>query len=301
MKKALSNLDYFKISQDNPEPALDDFYIFDERHPQINNYIDNTRQIKKILITIETLIKKKEKEAIVNKYFQELSNTLNKYSNCSEFSCFINACDNTLDYVKNDIFVLKKITKKYFSKRVLSELVPEEWIQAVLDSSAGRKKGVCGENKLISILERKAFKKVDSWQDFNRERRCLARFSKIFDLTQVRENLDIKIKTKKQNKKLDLLIKNKEQIYLLEAKHLNTGGGGQDKQISELIELLNLKEKNKNIHYISFLDGNYSNILLSNSRGGSKITQQRKEIINYLKHNPQNYWLNTQGYVKLFE
>lgn len=214
---------------------------------------------------------------------------------------FYQRFDNTLDYAKADIKVLKQIARKYFKKRILNETVPEEWIQAILDSNAGRKKGACGENKLIFILEKSGFKKVNTWEDFNDNKKCVARFSKSFDLKNVRKNIDIKIKTKKQNKKLDLLIKNNGIIYLLEAKHLNTGGGGQDKQISELIELLSLKENKDNICYISFLDGNYSNILLGKDGNGDKIKQQRKEILRYLKKNPHNFWVNTKGFLEVLK
>ena len=71
-------------------------------------------------------------------------------------------------------------------------------------------------------------------------------------------------------------------IFLCEAKHLNTSGGGQDKQISELIEIMSLAENSKNIFYISFLDGTYSNILLGDIDGGDKLKTQRKEINKYL-------------------
>ena len=79
----------------------------------------------------------------------------------------------------------------------------------------------------------------------------MVKFSKKFSLKNVRKNLGVKIKTKKQNKTLDLIIKAKDQILLCEAKHLNTSGGGQDKQISELIEILGLNEKN-GVSYICF-------------------------------------------------
>jgi len=95
-----------------------------------------------------------------------------------------------------------------------------------------------------------------------------------------------------------LIIKVKNKILLCEAKHLNTSGGGQDKQISELIEILNLNEKN-GISYISFLDGKYSNILLGENGHGDKITTQRKEIKKYLANNPNNYWVNTAGFTRL--
>lgn len=296
-----NNLHYFKISQKNLEPALDVFYIFQEKNKDIEKYVKNTKEIKNYLITIKTLIDKKEKNTVIDKYFVELAHTLNKFSNCSEFSCFINACDNVLDFVKKDFSLLKEITKRYFQHRILNEYVPEEWIQAILDTNSSRKKGACGENKLIDILINKNFKAIKTWEDFYKNKKCVARFSKKFSLKNVRKELKIKIKTKKQNKRLDLIIKHNNKIFLLEAKHLNTNGGGQDKQISELIELLTLKENNNNIFYLSFLDGNYSNILLSDKGTGDKINEQRVQIKKFLQKNKNNFWLNTAGFSSLFK
>jgi hypothetical protein len=295
-----NNQHYFKISQQNPEKLLDEFYIFDNKHPDLKKYITNTKEIKNLLITIKTLQSKKEKEKIIDKYFRELQEILCDVSNCSEFICFANACDNALEFVKKDLDLLKEITKKYFDKRTLNEFVPEEWVQAILDSKATARKGKCGEIKLLSILQKFGINEVKTWNDFFSQKKCVVQFSKIFNLNNVRKNLDIKIKTKKQDKKLDLIVKIQNKIFLVEAKHLNTSGGGQDKQISELIEILNLKEKKENIFYVVFLDGNYSNILLDSGKCGDKLKTQRKEIKKYLKNNARNYWLNTVGFKSLF-
>ncbi|PIR44172.1 hypothetical protein COV23_01290 [Candidatus Wolfebacteria bacterium CG10_big_fil_rev_8_21_14_0_10_31_9] len=193
---------------------------------------------------------------------------------------------------------MKKITERYFAKRVLNEIVPEEWVQAILDTNSSRKKGKCGEKKLIFILKKYGFREVFDWGDFFKTDYCVVKFSKKFNLKNVRKNLCIKIKTKKQNKTLDLIIKAGDKVLLCEAKHLNTSGGGQDKQISELIEIMGLSEKNE-VSYIAFLDGKYSNILLSDNGGGDKIITQKKEINGFLKNNSNNYWLNTAGFKKL--
>jgi len=301
MKKIQNNLHYFRISQQNSEKILDSFYIFDEKHTKLQKYISNTKEIKNILITIRTLQKKNEDKKVIAKYFSELSKTLGKFSNCSEFACFINACDSFLDLAKKDIVLLEKIAQRYFSKRILNEAVPEEWIQAILDSNSGRKKGKSGEKKLLHILAKYGFQEVKTWEDFSNKRKCVAKFSKIFSVKNVRRNLSIKLATKKQNKKLDLIVKVNEKIFLCEAKHLNTSGGGQDKQIAELIEIISLKEQNRNISYIAFLDGSYSNILLSDRNGGDKLITQRKEIKKYLLHNPNNFWVNTIGFETLFK
>lgn len=299
-KNIQNNQRYFKISQENIESFLDGFYIFDKKSPNLKKYIKNTKEIKEILTTIKTLQKKKESLKTINKYFEELQKSLSEFSNCSEFICFVNACDNTLDAVKKDLDLIKKITQRYFSKRLLSDPVPEEWIQAILDSNSSRKKGKCGELKLISILKKLGFKEVKNWENFDKSNKCVAQFSKVFSVKKVQENLNIKIKAKKQGKRLDLIVKYKNRIFLIEAKHLNISGGGQDKQISELIEILNLKEKTPSISYISFLDGSYSNIFLSSSSASDKLKTQRKEIKKYLKRNPSNYWLNTTGFKNLF-
>ncbi|MFA5051418.1 MAG: DpnII family type II restriction endonuclease [Patescibacteria group bacterium] len=298
MKKIQDNLHYFEISKNHQEKLLDDFYVFDEKHPDLNKYIKNTKEIKNILITIRTLRSKKEKPAVVDKYFLELSKIIGKYSNCSEFACFVNACDNIIGEAKKEINLLKKITERYFAKRILNEMSPEEWVQAILDTNSSRKKGKCGENKLIHILEKQGFKEVFDWDNFFKTNYCVVKFSKKFNLKNVRKNLDVKIKTKKQNKRLDLIIKVKNKILLCEAKHLNTSGGGQDKQISELIEILGLTEKN-NVSFISFLDGKYSNILLGDNGYGDKVATQRKEIKKFLNNNPNNYWVNTVGFENL--
>ncbi len=300
-KKIQNNLHYFKVSQNNPEDSLDDFYIFDKKNLSLEEYTTNIKEIKNFLITIKTLKGKKEKSAVIKKYFLNLQSLLNKFSNCSEFVCFVNACDNTLDAVKDDIKLLERITDRYFQNRVLNEIVPEEWVQAILDTNASRKKGKCGEIKLKAILKENGFDEVKKWDDFFSRAKCVVSFSKAFNLKKVRKNLNVRIKTKKQNKTLDLIIKCGDKIFLLEAKHLNTSGGGQDKQISELIEILSLKESSQKIYYISFLDGNYSNNILSEQVCNEKLQIQREEIQKYLKQNSNSFWLNTAGFKDLFK
>lgn len=300
MKRIQNNLCYFELSQRNPEKAWDSFYVFEEKHPRLSEYIANTKKIKNILITIKTLQDRSENKKIIAKYFLELSKTLGEFSNCSEFACFINACDSLLEFAKRDIFLLEKITQSYFQNRNLNEAVPEEWVQAIIDSNSSRKKGERGERKLLNILGELGFQEVENWETFSNKNRCVAKFSKIFSVKSVRENLGIRMDAKNQNKQLDLIIRAKKKIFLCEAKHLNTSGGGQNKQISELIKIVGLKEKNKNICYLVFLDGSYSNIFLSEKRGGKKLETQRKDTKRYLTRNPNSFWVNTAGFRALF-
>ena len=296
----LNNLDYFNISKKHLEPYLDEFYIFINNHPEINEYLENANKIKNILITIKTLKHNNEKIRIIDKYYKELSKNINKYSNANEFSCFVNACDNSIENIKEEIETLKIIVEKYFENRILNEFTPREWIQALIDNNSSRKKGKCGEDKLSSILINIGFEKTTNLVELKEKKFCFLRFSSKINLNLVRKEFNLEIKTKTQNKNLDLIIKSDKKIFLCEAKHLNTSGGGQDKQISELIELMNIKENNKNIYLISFLDGKYSNKILDDSFSSTKILTQRNQIKEFLKNNPNNFWLNTAGFEKLF-
>ena len=303
------NLHYFNFSKKHPEKFLDKYYIFDKKHKDLKEYISKTKEIKEFLITIKKLEDNKENSRIINKYYLKLQQALNHYSNTSEFIAFVNACDSYLDVVKSDLKLLKEITKRYFKERTLTEIVPEEWIQAIIDSHTSRKKGQAGENKLIDVLKKngyKLFNKKHSWQDFLKVNKAVAKFStgkkSDFNMSRIRKNLGAKIKTSKQNKILDLIIKKNKKIFLLEAKHINTSGGEQDKQISELIEVLSLKEKNKNIHYIAFLDGYKSNLLLGKKpKIEGKLKNQQKEINSYLRRNKKSFWVNTGGFIKLIK
>ena len=299
----LKNIEYFKISQKNPEPHLDKNYFVIEKFPELAKYVSGIKEIKEILITIKKLREAGEKEEIQEKYFVKLFDIFNNnFSNCSELGCFVNACDTTRDLIQKDFSSFKKITLLFIKNRELNDKVPENWVQAIVDSNSSRKKGELGEKKLISILKKYKYEEVHSWEKFYKKNKCVVRFSKeIFSTESIREKLKLKIAAKKQDKRLDLLIKNNKKIFLLEAKHLNVGGGEQDKQISELIEILSLKKERENIFYVAFLDGTYSNVLLGEiKKRAKKRLEQRADIEKYLKNNKQNYWINTAGFKKLF-
>jgi hypothetical protein len=81
---------------------------------------------------------------------------------------------------------------------------------------------------------------------------------------------------------------------------LNTAGGGQDKQLSELIEITSLEEQNKNIYFIAFLDGKYANEFFNHKNLQPKLQMQRSEVLENLTKYSNNYFVNTAGFKKLF-
>src|SRR3990167_1949961 len=121
MKKIQNNLHYFEISKNNQEKLLDNFYVFDEKHPDLNKYIKNTKEIKNLLITIRTLQSKKEKSAVIDKYFLELSKIIGKYFSVIFLSKFIS------------FFASFIILSQAFTKQANSEQL--EYLPMILDNS----------------------------------------------------------------------------------------------------------------------------------------------------------------------
>ncbi len=136
----LDNIHYLKQSINNLEPLLDDFYIFSDWDNNIEKYVNDTKEIKEILTTIKILIDKKLN--IDDKLYIDLINLLNGYGNKSEFACFLTACDYNLENInKNNIKLVKEITNLFLEKRGICEFTYKEWIQAILDCGASRRKG----------------------------------------------------------------------------------------------------------------------------------------------------------------
>ncbi len=304
----MNNIKLLEYCVMRPETFLDANYMFVEKDNGLNKYVNKTKSIKHKLIAIKETINKNKSKSVVNQLLDELQKELGNYANYSEFGAFVNACDSKIEEVYNDKILLKEITLLYLKKRDLNDIVPSEWIQALIDKGSSRKKGHAGENKLIKILEKKGFVKVKSFKDFEKNKRCVAKFSKSEDFSNknIKRKFNINIGKNTQGKTLDLIIKINSDIYFLEAKHLNTGGGGQNKQILELIDLIKNKPNFLNHHFVSFLDGIYSNTLLNNRKnsnnnlGRNKIQNQYFDLTKALKTRKNNYWVNTAGFIKLF-
>lgn len=303
------NIHYFNISQQNPENFLDKNYMFIEENLNLDFYVNKTQKIKELLTTIKNIKDKNNSDKLLREIFLELQNTIKKHSNYSEFGCFINACDSTIEENINDIKLLKTITFLYLEKRKLTDIIPYEWVQAIIDKGSSRKKGHAGENKIINLLEKNGFLKAKDILDFRKYDKCAAKLSKRgkFSNKNIFKFFGVSIGDRNQDKSLDVIVKNKKEIFFIEAKHLNTGGGGQNKQVLELIEIIREKNKKNNYHFVAFLDGVFSNILLSAGSGAEneeeavKTKLQYKDIMAALNKNKNNYWVNTAGFEKLID
>ena len=303
----MDNIILLEFCKKHLEQFLDTYYMFVEKHKDLKRYVEVTQEIKNTLIAIKQVKNKKGSSKIVSQLLEQLYKLMPKFSNNSEFGCFINACDSSLEEVLFDKNLLKKITYLYLEKRDLNDIVPGEWIQALIDKRAATKKGNTGEKKLKETLESKGYKQAKNIREFQKESKIFASCSGRGDFSNkgLKKYFGEGIGKNTQNKKLDLIIKKKDHVFFLEAKHMKTSGGEQNKQILELIELLRHKPKKPNLHYMSFLDGIYFNKLFgtekaANKEESNKINLQKLDIILNLKKIKQNYFVNSAGFKKFF-
>lgn len=294
------NIYYFNYSCANPEPFLDDYYAFYKslEDKKKNLYFRNIKNIESILEKVR--ISGKEK------YYSDLLKFLSRAgAKYSGFAAFCSASDANLASIlkhkdKNpaEVFnLIKKLVKYYFEYRE-NELFSKNIIQLITDLEASKKKGKIGENK---IIKESKLKQVKTLNEFLESNQSVAKINKNgeFSFNKIKKILGIKFHFGKQNKSPDCILKKSGHIFIIEAKHIHTSGGSQNKQIEELISFIKLKENLKNFHYLSFLDGRYFEKICETSKGNNKISIQRKEILEKLKNNQNNFFVNTKGLLKI--
>ncbi|RLA07088.1 MAG: hypothetical protein DRQ51_07280 [Gammaproteobacteria bacterium] len=303
-----NNINYFKTSIENKEQVFDSRYLFLNLDKDLETYREYTKKLKELIITIKVL-RNKKKIVDDSLYLDLFVLSKNIFSQKSEFNCFVNACDTTLKIIGDNVKQFKQIVHLYIDCRPISEHTPCGWIQALIDKGSSRAKGHIGENKIIDIALNKNFKEVFTWQELHEGINIIAKFNTAtFNLKNIKKELNIDLDLKNQGKLLDIIIKNKKQIIFIEAKHLKETGGSQDKQLHELINIIQTPTNKKNILYGAFLDGVLSNRLLNITdkqllkpatlTKEDKTTKQQKSIVTSLMKNTNNYWFNTAGFQK---
>lgn len=107
--------------------------------------------------------------------------------------------------------------------------------------------------------------------------------------------LDLKMESRiiEQSKTPDIVFKHNGHYYIFELKMMKGGGGGQNKQAVEFAYFIRFSEKNDKVHYGILLDSLYSNDLFFNTQ--PKIVEQRKDVLEALNKNPNNFFVNTAG------
>lgn len=311
------NLDYWEISLKNPEPRIDEYYIFDEIIVKDKNLIKWIERLRELIISYCVMLEKNKGASteILDEIY-EIIISIDKIQ-YTEFIAFWKILDMSFSVFKNipdRKMVLDELLEKYCSRRrkLYNKLgYSNITVQALYDSGASRKRGTAGITKVIDIAGKifdfrrkdthlKTIEDVKSKKNGflfpdKRDKELFKAFCKEFKIVYQFGRVH-------QGKYPDVVLKIDGHFFIIEAKHIKEPGGGQDKQIVEAIEFIKYSEKSNLIHYVSFLDGVYFNIFINVPHNDTnKVNKQKEDIKKYLTKNPNNYFVNTAGLKSLLE
>lgn len=171
--------------------------------------------------------------------------------------------------------------------------------QVLSDNYSHKRKGRLGVKKLEKICQDFGMEKIMSEEQLKNDKYYILPDSdgkKLFKLILEIYNIHFDFEKSHQGKNPDLLIKWNDIFVIVEHKNSKELGGGQDKQMTEIIDFIGYDERG--IHYVSYLDGVLFNDL-KDPRDTNKIYRDKMHILNNLEHNKYNYFVNNYGFKKL--
>src|SRR3989338_8400211 len=319
--KTIDNIKLFKFSLNNPEPIIDKFYLKNGNLIISEDSKNPTDLMKKNFDLLESIsaynfAKKNKNRAILKKAIEKILEIVkSKNINYSEFVSFWPVVDISYSLfgkmnAEEQLKIIKNIVEKYIELRhdlYSSYGYTPTTLQVGKDAKAHKESGNLGIYKVSKILDKAGYKKANAETTKNFISQGDKKYieadkkgKKLFNNLLNYYKIKFSWSKKKEQKMPDFLIKHEADIFIVEHKHTKEGGGGQDRQINEVISLISFSENNPKIHYISFLDGIYFNLFANTkylSKG--KISNQLKNIKQNLNRNKQNYFVNTAGFKKL--
>ena len=319
-----SNLDFFNLMKQYPEKVIDGYYshlngvmIIPTDKNESNTLTKATDELYRYIDTFETIyldLNEKENVDLLKKILEKIDTVLVKTKNINYTSfCQYFMVQNLSHSIYRSLEkeqrcdILKELIKGYIQHRhhlYKTHGYSHVVLQTMSDNYSHKRKGKTGiikiENQLkeVGVLNRiKSIEEDDVTDTFyllpdkgNK---------KIFNTLLKKHNIDFVFSKKKQGKLPDVVIKIKGDYYIVEHKSMKEPGGGQDKQIVEVLDFIRYTESNSHIHYITYLDGVFSNRFLGHSKAKNEV--QYTDIQNTLKNNPKNYFVNTVTFKMLLE
>ena len=316
----MDNLDLFKECLQNPEPLVDPCYCNDTLIISKNSTEDLTEIMKvnaQIIDRITTIgcLLEDNPEADISTHVKVVEKLLKtEFSNFIEFTSFFPAMDVSFSIYKKlssdkRIEFLSTIIKKYINKRHFtykSHGYSPVSIQVRKDFEKHKTGGGAANTKYSKILLSNGFSEAKNHADFFDDTGNLfvsmdkGNVAKPVIQQLKCQGLKFEWQANHSNKDADMIIKASGKFYICEFKHMKEGGGGQDKQVIELIDFIEQTESiNVNVSYVSLMDGIYFDHF-KEPKERSKDRKHLERITETLGKTKTNYFINTYGFRTLF-
>ncbi len=333
-KKKMDNAELFGYCLTRQELLADPHFgemnpfIITESKAEKNDLIRAYYRLNELIVCYKVALDDGDvdsKRKHLKKIIEELKHTNINYA---EFPSFWNALGSTFSMYER----MSDSEKEEFVKQALEIYIEKRYdayrshgtspviLQVNCDSYAHKRNSSYATKKVEKILLDKGYEHFDV-RSMSANEACVEFMKKdnVFKVTHSSQdpfycNFLEYIKEKsefwygRRNKAPDFVIKKDKSLYIVEHKHLKEGGGGQDKQMDELIEFVSQKPSIANLHYVSYLDGYYFNTLIkkelervaSPKKRATKPQIQLSKIREALSKYKTNYFVNTAGFNELF-
>ncbi len=318
-----NNMFYFLYSKQNPERMLDPYYakkqiVITEDSGEWNALIEKNEELIELIGDFKELREHGAEwdtpavKQIVERVILILDRT--KHINYTAFSQFFMVYNSTFSEYEKYSFETKRTfifeMLDHFSKERHSMYLSHGYsnivLQVMADNYSHKRNSKSTIDKILIMLDGCLLSRICRESQFDQDNYYFLPDkgdSALFDAFLKYYNLKMTSRDMEQNKYPDIVFKYKGQVYICELKTTKGSGGGQDKQMVELINFIKYSEESEKFHYLAFLDGSYPNMLLNdkNINGINKVSRQYNDLVNALKNNPQNYFVNTAGFAKFIE
>ena len=315
----MTNIELLYFCKEYPEPFFDLHYSKQARELVISRDKDSLNDlqranalIRRNITALEALLGKNEKAAEI-KLAAEMVDALEQEGiNNSEFTSYWEVNDVSVSIYrslqKEDRykFVLE-MAKRYIQDRhslYSAYGYSDTTLQVKADSFAHKRSGGQGQAKVLALLARfgmPLFENPDLREFIKAGSAVILADGTgraLFDEFVKFKALRFVWGARHENKRPDFLIKAHDSFWIVEHKHMKEFGGGQNKQVNEIIDFVGESEKHQDVHYVSFLDGILFNRIFLHE-GDPKVEAQRSRILENLTACPNNYFVNTAGFSNL--
>ena len=319
------NILYFKYSLNNKDNELDlsnpigKLVIAKNKNDKKTQLQKSNNELIELIITYKNIKNKNLQltNEIINKIIDllEKQKLISYTAFCSYFqvlkfsyNSYIEKRNKLNHNEKLELF--KNILDNYIENRhniYMCYGYSDQILQVMSDISSSRRNSKTGIEKLESILYQKSIEKTNNIKDLD-IKNCYILPDKdgknIFNECLNNKNIKFSFQKNRQNKYPDMLLIINKHIYIIEHKMINGDGGSQNLEINEIISFIQQSELNKNIHYISCLQGDFMqklNINTNDNKLINKHTNQYYDIINTLTKYQENFFVNGAGFKKLID
>ncbi|MEI6278392.1 MAG: hypothetical protein WCQ16_03280 [Verrucomicrobiae bacterium] len=312
----MKNLELLEYCKQNPEPFFDSYYSKNAQKLIISRDKDAPNSLQKAnalvrrnITALEALSGKGEQEAEL-KLAAEIVDALTTTGiNYSEFTSYWAVNDVSFSIYRqlraeDRIRFVLEMAKSYIKSRhtlYSTHGYSDATLQVQADSFAHKRNGGQGQEKVLKMLREFQiipYQGTDLEGFENSNNTVILPDSDaraLFGSFLSRRKLSFRWGPSHENKRPDFLINTKRQFWIVEHKHMKEFGGGQNKQITEIIDFLAQAEECQDVHYVSFLDGILFNRIFLD-KGDEKAKTQRSSIMEKLGMYPGNYFINTAGF-----